>query len=621
MNQKISYLYQKSLLERQAVLEEEFLRKFKEGSYTLEHPLVIVNPYEINPLAALVLFKTTEEIAVTIRVYGKQKEGDIEHTFPKTATHILPILGLYPGEKNKVAISLYEGRKTEIEIETEALKAAPNVCYMRTTPAYLKDDFIFITPSLAALATAIDYHGDIRWHLNVPLVFDMKRLRNGNVLIGTERVLQLPYYMSGLYEMTLAGKIVKEYRIPGGYHHDQWEMEDGNLLVLTDNPTYETVEDIIVLIDRCSGDILKTWDLKKCITPGDGPSGGYTPKDWFHNNALWYDKNSDALILSGRHTDSIVSIDFESGKLNWIMGDHRLWSQEKKKYFFTPKKGKEFDWHYEQHGCLVTPDGDVMCFDNGHYRSKIKEEFILNKDNFSRGVRYRINRENMEIEQVWQYGKQRGQEFFSSYIGNVEYYQEDHYLVHSGGIQYYGENASEVPAAMMQNDPNVRAESITVALQHDQVMMELKTTGNFYRAKRMHIYHDFDNMPLGKGSVVGKMGKTPEFSTMIPCELANEYIPLQYQPSIIEEEDRITFKAVFERGQLVMLVLENEMESHGYYISTAKNAFSAVCCGTFIDQDARSVTLSVNKEGLHGTFQIHVIIDDKKYRTGIQITC
>ncbi|MBQ2476596.1 MAG: aryl-sulfate sulfotransferase, partial [Desulfovibrio sp.] len=33
----------------------------------------------------------------------------------------------------------------------------------------------------------------------------------------------------------------------------------------------------------------------------------------------------------------------------------------------------------------------------------------------------------MEIEQVWQYGKELGQDLFSPYISNVEYYGEGHY--------------------------------------------------------------------------------------------------------------------------------------------------------------------------------------------------
>ena len=43
----------------------------------------------------------------------------------------------------------------------------------------------------------------------------------------------MPYYTAGVCEMDLVGKIYTEYRIPGGYHHDQFEMEDGNCLLYT----------------------------------------------------------------------------------------------------------------------------------------------------------------------------------------------------------------------------------------------------------------------------------------------------------------------------------------------------------------------------------------------------
>ena len=622
MSNKIKYSFLESLVDRQKREEEQFLAEFRNGSYDFLHPFIRVNPYLINPLSALICFTTQTEIAVTLTVLGKEIYGNITHTFPPKKEHILPVLGLYAGYKNTIRITLYEGPSIELKIQTKPLNEdAPNLISMNTTPEYMHDNLIFVTPSLAALATGFDYRGDIRWHLNTPLIFDMKRLKNGNVLIGTERVMQMPYYMSGLYEMTLAGKIVREYSIPGGYHHDQWEMEDGNLLVLSENPNYTTVEDEIVLIDRINGNILRRWDLKDCLTPGDGPSGGYTDKDWFHNNALWYDKTTNSIILSGRHTDSIISIDYDTGKLNWILGDPELWPNEKLNYFFRPLNEQHFDWHYEQHACLVTPNGDIMCFDNGHYRSKIPEKFRANKDNFSRGVRYRLNCENMTVEQIWQYGKERGEEFFSSYIGNVEFYQEGHYMVHSGGIQYYGEHASETPAALMQGNPNVRAESITVEIQNEKVMMELKITGNFYRAEKMRLYHSYDNVMLGSPQRLGSLGVTPEFNTLIPLDSSGELLPYQYEAEIIEEKDRFTFKAIFEGGQLVMLMLEQGKEQHGYFISTAKNKFNALCCGTFIEKDPRSVNLSVNKEGLNGTYDVRIIVDDKKYDTGIQIVC
>ncbi|MDD3251335.1 MAG: aryl-sulfate sulfotransferase [Lachnospiraceae bacterium] len=622
MKEAIQYRYETSLIERQTEAEREMLKEFEQGAYTIDRPLVRRNPYLINPLAAVILFETPQERAVTLRVCGKEAAGDIVHTFPASRKHILPVLGLYPGCQNKVELTLYEGRTVKLEIETEALREdAPQLCYMETTPEYMRDQMIFVTPSLNALAAAFDYRGDIRWHFNVPLVFDLKRLKNGNILIGTERVLKMPYYMSGLYEMSMVGKIVKEYKIPGGYHHDTWEMEDGNLLVLSEDETFETVEDVVVLLDRETGAVLRSWDLKKILTPGEGPSGGYTDRDWFHNNAIWYDEKNHTMTLSGRHVDGIVNIDYETGQLNWIMGDPRNWPKEKQKYFFKPDPHQEFDWHYEQHACMVTTDGDVMCFDNGHYRSKLREEFRLNKDNFSRGVRYHINREDGTVKQVWQYGKERGQEFFSSYIGNVECYQEGHYMVHSGGIQYYKEEASEHPAALMQGDPDVRAESITVELLHDQKMMELKLKGNYYRAEKLRLYHDQDNLPIGAGVVVGQMGVTPQSDTLIPMESCGEMLPYRYEAKLVEEEDRFTFKAVFEGGQLVMLMLENEAEEHGYFISTSKNKFTALCCGTFIEKDPRNVSLSVNKQGLSGTYNLRMIVDDKKYETGIRIVC
>ena len=46
-----------------------------------------------------------------------------------------------------------------------------------------------------------------------------------------------------------------------------------------------------------------------------------------------------------------------------------------------------------------------------------------------------------------------------------------------------------------------------------------------------------------------------------------------------------------------------------------------MCCGTFLDSDERNTKTSVNKTGLKGTYDVRVIIDDKKYETGIQIKC
>lgn len=616
------YSFEEHMIKKQARAEEAMLKELRSGAYTIDNPLVSYNLYLINPLSAVISFYTEEETAVTVTVFGKAKEGNITHTFPRAKEHVLPVVGLYSGQVNRVEVREYRGKVHTVEIEVpDVFEGNSPVESMDTTPEYLQDDCIFLSPSGAELAVAVDYAGDIRWCLNIKCVFDMKRLKNGHILMGTDRLVQMPYYMSGMYETSACGKIYHEYRLPGGSHHDAFEMPDGSLLCLTEDLTSGTVEDMCVLIDRETGDILKTWDYKNFLEPGLGKSGSWSEKDWFHNNAVWYDEKSRSLTFSGRHMDSIVNIDFETGKLNWILSDPEGWPQEwVDRYFFKPV-GTDFEWQYEQHACLITPDGDVMCFDNHHWGSKIKENYRAAKNNYSRGVRYRINTKDMTIEQIWQYGKDRGARFFSPYICNVEYYNEGHYMVHSGGSAYNKDGEISESLGALEQNMGGTLFATTVELCDDRKMLELHTKGNYYRAEKMKLYADQGNLELGEGSMLGEMGITKEFDTDIPAPVSSELIPDRYEARIEDEDDRFTFHAKFEKGQLVMLMLEQGEEKHRYYISTTAVSHKAMCCGTFLESDERVTKTNVNKAGMKGTYEVFVVIDDTKYPCGVSIEC
>lgn len=110
MEERISYSFCDSLRKRQAEAERSMLEEFAAGSYTLEQPYIRLNPYLINPLSAVVAFRTEAETAVTVTIYGKEERGNIVHTFPAAKEHILPILGLYGGCANQVELRLYGGR-------------------------------------------------------------------------------------------------------------------------------------------------------------------------------------------------------------------------------------------------------------------------------------------------------------------------------------------------------------------------------------------------------------------------------------------------------------------------------------------------------------------------------
>ena len=430
-----------SLIETQIKQEKEF----KVEGATIDEPNIYLNPYGISPLTALITFETESAVSPKVTIKGKDNLTTYSHTFESKTEHYLPIYGLYADTENEVTIE-YEGVKKTITIKTEAL---PEDMILPTDitadKSKLSNDLYFFTPSSSGYTVAYDVNGDVRWYLNIYAIWEINRLDNGHLLVSTERLINSPYYMTGLYEIDLLGKIYKEYSLEGGYHHDYFEMENGNFLVASDNFASDegTVEDYIVEIDRNTGEIVKRFDLKDILNEEDGKSENWSEYDWFHNNSVWYDKNTNSITLSGRHQDAVINIDYDTGELNWIIGDPTNWSEDYQKYFFTPV-GDDFEWQWSQHAAMITPEGYVFIFDNGNNKSKNKDEYVPASKSYSRGVMYKIDTEKMTIEQVFEYGKERGNEFYSPYISDVDYLAKDHYIIHSGGIVYVdGENSNQ----------------------------------------------------------------------------------------------------------------------------------------------------------------------------------
>lgn len=627
MENKTDYQYIEHIIKRQKRAEDKMLTEFAKGVYTLEKPLVIQNVYEICPLSAMILFRTEDLQAVTVTIKGKTPAADIIHTFAVAKEHILPIYGLYADYENRVEIALATGEKNVITITTALLpEKVPQAESIKCEDNYLEGKLMFLTPSMRAVPASYDCDGEVRWYADENLVFAMKRLENGHILIGTERLVKMPYFTTGLYEMNMGGKIFAEYRLDGGYHHDQWEMEDGNILTLSFDFYSGTVEDMCVLLDRETGEVLKRWNYKDILPqyPVAG-SGSQDAHDWFHNNSVWYDKKTNTLTLSGRHQDAVINIDYETGKLNWILGDPEGWPAEMvEKYFFTPI-GDDFEWQYEQHACSVLADGDILLFDNGHYRSKNKEKYVKNSENYSRGVRYRINTEDMTVCQIWQYGKERGSEFFSPYISNAEYYGEGHYLVHSGGIGYENGKICDGFAVTRAMSPKHRDKvytfkSITCEIKDGQLVYELVTPANFYRAEKMSIYADDEVFEPGEGKILGELVMTKRTRMkMTGTEMGA--IPESYGAKIVEEDDRLTFSATFEAGEMAQLQLHGAEGILRYPIDTIAKTFQAMCVGTFQKADPRSVDVFINKRDLNGKYHLKLAVEDKIYDSGIMINC
>ena len=602
-----------SLMDSQIEKEKEFQIE----GYTLDNPNVIVNPYGNSPLTALVIFQTDEEVEVTVTIPGKDKNSTFTHTFEATKEHYLPIYGLYAGKKNEITLKVGDQTK-KIVIETEAL---PEDMILPTSvkadKSKLGNELYFFTPSSSGYTVAYDVNGDVRWYLTNYALWRIDRLENGNLLVSTERLVNSPYYMTGMYEMTLLGKIVKEYSLEGGYHHDYYEMPNGNFLVASDNFSSGTVEDYIVEVDRETGDIVKTFDLTKILNKEDGKSENWSQYDWFHNNSVWYDENTNSITLSGRHMDAVINISYETGELNWIIGDSTNWSEEYQKYFFTPV-GEDFEWQWSQHAAMITPEGYVFILDNGNNKSKIASEYVPASESYTRGVMYKIDTEKMTIEQVFEYGKERGSSFYSPYISDVDYLDKNHYIVHSGGIVSVDGKPSNQPAGLTSG--NVKLTSDTVELLNDQVIFEIVLPTNNYRVEKMDIYEN-EVFSLGGQSKVGSLGKTEVDDKSIFFGIGAhdfEEIKDSHEIQLTKEVDRLVFSGRFLRGTEVEVLLYQNGFAKSYDVPISKKPYTALCVDVFTEEETENgivVTKYINQEGLNGKYSIYLKIDGILYDT------
>ena len=607
-----------SLVTKQNAIE----KTIKTNGYTIDNPKVLLDPYNASPLTALILFETEEEVSPKVTIEGKDKLTTIETEFAKNTKHYLPIYGLYAEYNNKVDISytLSNGKKITKQVEIQTNKLPDDFVLptsVKKDSSKLTNDLYFFTPSSKGYTCAYDVSGDVRWYLSNNAVWDNTRLKNGHMMVSTERLVNSPYYMTGLYEIDLLGHIYNEYSIKGGYHHDYFELPNGNLLVASDDFNNEagTVEDYIVELDRTTGNIIKTWDLKDILNMEDGKSENWSSYDWFHNNSVWYDEATNSITLSGRHQDAVINIDYTSGKLNWIIGDPTNWSSEYQKYFFTPV-GKDFEWQWSQHAAMITPEGYVFIFDNGNNKSKDSSKYVDATNSYSRGVMYKIDTDKMTIEQVYEYGKERGSSFYSPYISDVDYLSKNHYIIHSGGIVYVDGKNSNQPAGFSSN---TTLKSDTVEILNNKVIFEIVLPTNNYRVEKLSLYteNDYENT-LGKR--LGSLGETrvskKDNKFIKTVEIDDDYNKRNI--TLTNEEDRLVISGKFKKEENVSFILRKGFTNNYYDQIISKKPYTALCVDIFTEEETNegiNITRYINKETLRGKYSIYIKINDKIYKT------
>ena len=99
-----------SLATRQAILEKDYIS----DGHTVDDPLIVLNPYEISPLTAIIAFETEKLVRPTIKINGKDEQTTLRFTFDISKKHVLPIYGLYADSDNVITISFDDFSKENL---------------------------------------------------------------------------------------------------------------------------------------------------------------------------------------------------------------------------------------------------------------------------------------------------------------------------------------------------------------------------------------------------------------------------------------------------------------------------------------------------------------------------
>lgn len=608
---KISLLKKSSIIDDQRLLENNF----EAEGYTLDNPNVIVNPYGISPLTALVMFETKDEVTPNITIKGKDELTTFNGFGSKGNLHYVPIYGLYPDIETEVIITIKDQIK-KINIKADKLPkefAMPTKAFSKKDK--LTDRLYFSTSSNDGYTAAYDVNGDVRWYLTEKMSWNIKRLKNGRMLLSTERSINNPYSTTGLYEVDLLGKVYKEYSLPGGYHHDFFEMENGNILIASNDfdSKFDTVEDYIVELDRETGNIIKTWDLKNYLNIKSEKNKSCISYDWFHNNSIWYDKKDNAIILSGKHKNAVVAIDYNTGKPVWIIGDSNEWDDKYKHLFFKPIN-KNLEWPSNQHSVKFVSEEDILLLDNGTNKVSENNKYVSVKNKSTRGIMYKINKEKRTIKQLWQYNE-NGVSLNTSHIADVNY-QNNHHLIYSGKE----ENASKLTGF----NENAKSTSTIIELLNGEIIYELSLPMNVYHVEKMSLYNH-SKFEMGKGVNLGTLGKTKSSKEgfRLPKDAINtDDFYDSHNITFTNEHDRLVMSGNFKKNSDVKVILYRNFHVKEYDVKVNRNSNTSLCFDLLIlnkiNKDIK-VDKYINKEGLNGEHSIYLKIDNKIYRTNYKI--
>ena len=170
--------------------------------YTFDDPYILENPYEVNPLSAVIAFNTSKKESVDVYINDR-----LAYRVKETKDHIIPIYGLYSNAVNIVTLKMGNNSK-EIILKTDVYDNNHDGIDI-SSKLDGKNNY-FLTGNIDqnnSTLRGFDNLGNLIYYLDLPYISGVK-FYNTRLYVGYNSKYSKEYEMPNLkLEMDFLGKI------------------------------------------------------------------------------------------------------------------------------------------------------------------------------------------------------------------------------------------------------------------------------------------------------------------------------------------------------------------------------------------------------------------------------
>lgn len=498
------------LLSRQSKVDDEIKSISNSEEYSIDNPKIMVNPYFISPLTALIIFSSQSNIKFSIYIndnFYKEIEG-------KNFT--IPIVYLIEDYNNKIDLVLDDQKYTYF-IKTDNISG-------ERIEVIKKNEFNILASSTKLKNFLMNGDGKLIWYLDLDTQGLIENISNDTFLIGTEESIlkDKVSLFTGIYEVDYLGKIRKRIDTTYGYHHEIKYLGNNNALVLGSN---RFPMDTIYELDIQTGEVLKSVNIIDLLSERNDELYEYFSNLEYGLETNSIDYLNGDILISLRNINTILEFSYDNEKINYVITNDKLVKKYLSKYIIDADISLR-----GEHNVKYISDDTISLYNNGY-------DHATNRSTNAEGLVLKIGSKAKIVDSY------QDEKKYSYAFGSMDKSDSETIV----NYPYMYEEKTENKFLYDKYYTNL------VIYDNNLVKSKFKIKDNLYRAKKYDInmsdYYDIQKFKYLGGSLKCENIKIKEYDTFLDeVKLTNNSIELMIDTSnkdidiIFKGKDTYTLK-------------------------------------------------------------------------------